>query len=310
MKKNYTNKILFILLFITSLGYSQTLLYTEDFETSGEGTRYNGTFLDGTDVMNQTNANPAPSYLNSLTGINGTGYIYSEDVDGAIGINLNHPTGTLTLNAQNISGKGGIQVSILLAEARADGRFEGNEKVEVQADIDGGGFTTIGRFTANGAPANPIAGGFLMAQDTDLNGVANGSTLNSTLTEYTFDVDGIGTNLTVRVVITTDGGSEEIAFDYIRIWHNIVLSTEDVELSNNLNVYPNPSNGDITVLNNSNKTLKNISVFDLNGRLIHKQTPTNSTTQKIILSNKVSSGMYILKLNSEDASIVKRILIK
>ncbi|MEM6801940.1 MAG: hypothetical protein AAF696_11090, partial [Bacteroidota bacterium] len=202
----------------------QTTLLTEDFETNGEGVRYNGTWfnsLDPNDVMFQTNANPAPSHGDALSGLSGTGFIYSEDVDGAPADNPNDPLGILTLNSVNVSGFSSLAVKIKLGEGRNDGRAEADDKIEVQAQLDGGTFVTIGRFQGNpNFPGLFSPTSFFFTQDVNLNGVAEASestALSSNMTDYTFPISGTGNNLVVRVVITTDGGTEELAFDHIRV---------------------------------------------------------------------------------------------
>lgn len=90
----------------------------------------------------------------------------------------------------------------------------------------------------------------------------------------------------------------------------IPLNTElNNIISKAINVYPNPSNGNMNIKNSSNEAIKNYSIVDLNGKLIFEKKTSNSTIENINLSNQLSSGMYLLKVNTENTFFVKRILI-
>ena len=73
------------------------------------------------------------------------------------------------------------------------------------------------------------------------------------------------------------------------------LSVDEFSLENALNIWPNPSNGEINIsLNIKNSGKVNISLYDLRGRLINNQSFTNSGTfsNKLNYSN-LESSVYI-----------------
>ncbi|MBD3639178.1 MAG: T9SS type A sorting domain-containing protein [Crocinitomicaceae bacterium] len=84
------------------------------------------------------------------------------------------------------------------------------------------------------------------------------------------------------------------------------VSVEEEEIF--LNVYPNPSNGNIQ-LSSSALGDGEIQVFDLQGKLVYTQMYTGNTTTSINMN--VESGMYILKLQLNNGqSVTKKITIQ
>ena len=97
------------------------------------------------------------------------------------------------------------------------------------------------------------------------------------------------------------GVLENERIDLINAPASIEESTKSV-----LNLYPNPNNG--TFLINSNVS-GILSVFDLQGRMVHSQKINNGLSNGEIAN--VSSGTYIVKLNSENGeSITDKLIIK
>jgi hypothetical protein len=86
-----------------------------------------------------------------------------------------------------------------------------------------------------------------------------------------------------------------------------VLANQQFEL-NNIAVYPNPSKGIFNV-EMGDITPKSIEVYDLTGKIIYsrKDFQTNSSEIRVDLS-AISSGIYFMKIASEDQSVAKRII--
>lgn len=88
---------------------------------------------------------------------------------------------------------------------------------------------------------------------------------------------------------------------------NLMLSTQSfltIDESNSIidvSLYPNPTNGLITI-NSTEKVLK-VSLVDLSGKLIELKTENTST----IDLTDLNSGYYLLKIETESGSIVKKI---
>ncbi|MEP3837159.1 MAG: leucine-rich repeat domain-containing protein [Algibacter sp.] len=83
------------------------------------------------------------------------------------------------------------------------------------------------------------------------------------------------------------------------------LSTKNLEQELGFSIYPNPTNGVVSIqsqqLNNAQ-----VSVYDLNGRALLSK-PLNGTSSEINISN-MASGVYLLKVQVENSEFVKRII--
>ena len=99
-------------------------------------------------------------------------------------------------------------------------------------------------------------------------------------------------------------------------FHNInidILDTLGVDestlLDNYVSVFPNPSNGDLTV-KNTTIALEKITVSDLNGRTVFtKDLDGVIGNVDLNMSSKLSTGVYLMTVASKDGSAVKKITI-
>ncbi|MBC8757363.1 T9SS type A sorting domain-containing protein [Kordia sp. YSTF-M3] len=89
---------------------------------------------------------------------------------------------------------------------------------------------------------------------------------------------------------------------------NLMTLSNDEFLSNSFAVYPNPSNGNITI-RNSGVALQNVTITDLNGRTMGTYE-MNGVTGNADLSLNLNTGMYFMQLTSNDASTTKKLIIK
>ena len=71
-------------------------------------------------------------------------------------------------------------------------------------------------------------------------------------------------------------------------------------------VYPNPSNGIITVTNN-NASTNNIIVYDMLGNRLYSKEVSSSTN--IDLSSN-GAGIYLVQVSNEYGSMIERVVIK
>ncbi|MFN8396251.1 MAG: HYR domain-containing protein [Bacteroidia bacterium] len=217
------NRILFLAIacLLGSNLSAQVSLYLETFETDGEGSRYTSNTYNlaspTCDFFQRETASPlnvcfaAPLF----TGFRGNFFWGSEDVRASPGT---QPIGTLTSSLINIAGYTSLQVSVYVATSGDNGlRWEIADVIEVQANINGAGFQTVGRFMGNGtAPGTPL---YL---DANLNGTVDSGELTPiisvpTFTKYTFNIPSTGNNLQVRISMDQVGGSEEFGFDDIEV---------------------------------------------------------------------------------------------
>ena len=89
-----------------------------------------------------------------------------------------------------------------------------------------------------------------------------------------------------------------------------IVSIEDIEHNETLiHVYPNPTNGELT-MDNGQLTIENIEIFDVLGRM---QPINNSPFERgrgmfIIDISHLSAGIYFLKIQTQSGSVTKKII--
>jgi hypothetical protein len=79
----------------------------------------------------------------------------------------------------------------------------------------------------------------------------------------------------------------------------------EVQLS--VDVYPNPSNGVITLKSNG-MVIDRVQILDITGRLVHAEEI--NAMSKTLQADHLSSGMYLLKISSNGQEMTKRISIR
>ena len=190
-----------------------SVIYTEGFETDGNGTRYTTSvpdFSDGFyDFFTRTDgSNVGPDYV--VSGTSGAYMFAAQDTNGD-----GQPT-TLTLQIDNIDivGVTDLGFSGLFAEDDdgANQDWDENALVYVEARIDDGAWVKILQFASQGA-TNTEPG-----LDTDFDGVADGPALTSAFTEFSAAIAGTGAELDLRITIENlESGDEDIAFDDLTV---------------------------------------------------------------------------------------------
>lgn len=90
---------------------------------------------------------------------------------------------------------------------------------------------------------------------------------------------------------------------------NCTLGVDYFENSDMIRVYPNPSNGQLTIRINgfSGKVL--MQLIDVNGRIVHSVNDTDFNIEKTINLNHLQSGIYILKVNGDSINHTQKIIL-
>ncbi len=90
--------------------------------------------------------------------------------------------------------------------------------------------------------------------------------------------------------------------DYI--WSAPIYLTENITKvsnalkDNSINIFPNPAQTEFTIQTSENLEDAMLEITSLSGQIIHRQTINIIETQKIILPDELSNGMYIISINS------------
>ncbi|TBN03301.1 T9SS type A sorting domain-containing protein [Hyunsoonleella flava] len=87
------------------------------------------------------------------------------------------------------------------------------------------------------------------------------------------------------------------------------LSIEDSVLEQGVSIYPNPAKTQLFIKNGSYLTLKSASLYDLSGRNIVDYDISEGSKLKTISLSNVSSGVYFIKIASDEASVTKKLVI-
>jgi gliding motility-associated-like protein len=232
--KNITRVLCLLLftLFSIHLSYSQSTIYTEDFEgsdLSGYAVGNGDTNTDyGTQVLGGTSSDYIKrglvgsfNFAGTLTG-NATNFIGVEDVNGA-GLSFNGHS-YIELDAISIASTTGMTIDIDVAFPNTTAtRYETTKYLIVDYSIDGGSYSTALAFYGDATSAG-------MRQDTNLDGVGNGTLVNTAMTTFTADLDAIagspvtGSNIEIRVRFNSPDSQEEIAFDNIVLKGTVAAS--------------------------------------------------------------------------------------
>ncbi len=83
------------------------------------------------------------------------------------------------------------------------------------------------------------------------------------------------------------------------------LGTKSSELEN-INIYPNPTTGILNIQKSIGLNIQQVSILDLNGRILKREKIQNETLS--INISELPSSIYMLVLEAENKQIVKRIV--
>lgn len=222
----------FIASFLAS-AHAQTLLFSEGFETNGEGSRYTSNTYQvcggEQDFFIRTNTNPvtppscATMFATTLTNLQGSFFWASEDIRSSSPTPNAFPPGDITTQSFSVAGYGSLTVSLYLACSNNGNRWEGADSLNIQVSVNGGPFRTVGRFLGKAMVAARLG------IDGNLNGTYDAGTDPATdcdvpnFTRYTFSVPFTGSTMQVKLDFDQVGGSEELAIDQIEVHGTVIV---------------------------------------------------------------------------------------
>jgi hypothetical protein len=199
---------------------AQTVFFTEDFETDGQGSRYTAStpFNDSSaDHWNRTDGSDIGNATGAYSSYNNSFFWAAEDTDDNGGNGVDDQT--LDITGIDIAGQTDLQFQALFGgQSRGAGssNYDSTDYIKVQAQIDGGGYIDVIWFSYldGGDSSNEPLG-----VDTDFDGSADSASdlLGPALQSYSASILGTGSTLDIRIQVHMDSGDEEIAFDYIQL---------------------------------------------------------------------------------------------
>ncbi|WP_312398138.1 T9SS type A sorting domain-containing protein [Chryseobacterium sp.] len=87
--------------------------------------------------------------------------------------------------------------------------------------------------------------------------------------------------------------------------NNATLQTTDLAKNNSVNIFPNPTKGDVNI--EADSKIKSIEIYDAQGRIVQKQIGINAEKTKLSIHN-ANSGMYIFKIITEKETFTKKVI--
>jgi PKD repeat protein len=185
-----------------------------------------------------------------------------------------------------------------------------NDKFQVFTSVDCGN-TWNARYTKSGAALATVT-------------PASGLPLSPTpgqFTTYTVNINGVAGSTNVRFKFeffadptATGGIGNYIYLDDINLF-DATTQVQAIEAHMDLEIYPNPSNGNVTLdFNLTEKHNVAVTVTDLLGRAVEsvpaKQYAAGQT--KIMIAEKTiyEAGVYLVNMNVDGTMITKKIIIK
>lgn len=285
--------LLFALL-VASVGFSQTNIYQESFETTTNGSNYNTSvaeFSDGAgDFFTRTDGSDIGSYV-EYAGADGSFYFGAMDLDGE-GATLPVSLSTVSVD---VTGLSSIDFVVLLAEDDdgSDQDWDADDYVHITYSLDGGASQNLlwveSEITSgsNGIPR----------LDTDFDGLGDGAEITSTFTQFSESIDVSGaSSIMVTIEYNLNSGDEDLAIDNLRLVDgfapqpNVTISspadgdilapgTTSTDLEFTGSNLPNDATFSVTV--NGNTTTNATSPFTIN--------TTNGTTYNVTI-DVVSGG--------------------
>ena len=117
----------------------------------------------------------------------------------------------------------------------------------------------------------------------------------------------VGAGVTTMTMTATDAAGNDDTCTFT-VTVEEILGLADNDFYNNISLYPNPTNGQITLMNKTTALLINAVITDVNGRTIKTIDLSKAGMETNFSLQNLATGMYFIKINAENTSVVKRIV--
>ena len=91
---------------------------------------------------------------------------------------------------------------------------------------------------------------------------------------------------------------------------NCILANDYFQNSDLFRIYPNPSNGLVNINIANYVGDLQINVYDINGREVYNKNMNNFNNSNAINLEKLSTGIYILKLQGENLNYSEKVILE
>ena len=135
-----------------------------------------------------------------------------------------------------------------------------------------------------------VAGQATLGTTSDFSGIILCQTQIALQTGATFDGKALA-----QTAVTLDGNS-------------IVLGVNESALEEGFALYPNPTSNVVNLVNNTNISLEKMMIYDINGKLVSQTNLRTMQGEKAVDVSSLATGVYVVKIIGDNASIVKRLI--
>ncbi|NHM02781.1 T9SS type A sorting domain-containing protein [Flavobacterium difficile] len=131
---------------------------------------------------------------------------------------------------------------------------------------------------------------------------------NTTFSTYSYPLTALNseTNIIFRIVFHSDQSVTQLGVKVDDFVISGVLSAESFE-TNQVAVFPNPSNGIFTI-DFGDLSPEKIEIYDISGKLIQIKNQFEASNQTKIDLSAGATGIYFVKISTENNTITKRII--
>ena len=88
------------------------------------------------------------------------------------------------------------------------------------------------------------------------------------------------------------------------------LAANNFDINNTIAIYPNPNNGQFNIQISQFEGTADLEIVDINGRVVYARNDVDFSSEKTINLSQVQSGIYIVKVKSDNSSLVKKLIIE
>ena len=106
-------------------------------------------------------------------------------------------------------------------------------------------------------------------------------------------------------------GYELLASTSFSVVEGIAVSAKTVASDDNLlTVFPNPSNGQVTLISRGNSSIEHVEVYNIAGKMMYNNDFSNFLTERTIDLSSLGTGVFVLKAKSASHSFTTKIILK
>lgn len=154
----------------------------------------------------------------------------------------------------------------------------------------------------------PVGDDFTIPDYTGDATAADNCTASPTITQDPASGSTVGVGVHTITLTAEDEAGNDVVCTFDVTVEEEVLGIDDNDLSSNIVLYPNPTRGGLTLVNTSGVELTRAMITDVNGRIIQVVDLNGMTDSKEFSVVNFANGLYFVKIESAETSIVKRIV--